>query len=81
MQTLDSTNTSFQALNSLISETQQQNKTAKARTILGETANQYTEEQLECLIADFEYLADTWLDDFERQTFGGKTLQELIKTT
>jgi hypothetical protein len=81
MQTLNLTNTSFQALNSLISEPQEQSKTAKARAILGDTSSQYTDEQLECLVADFEHLADTWLDDFERQIFEGKTLQELLKTT
>jgi hypothetical protein len=81
MQTLDLTNTSIHVLNSLIPEPQQQSKTARARTILGDTANQYTDEQLECLVADFEHLANTWLDEFERQAFGGKTLQELIKTT
>lgn len=81
MQSLDIENTSLQTLNNLFPEPQQQSKTAKAKTIIGKAAKQYTDEQLESLVSDFEYLAETWLDDFERVTFEGKTLQELLKST
>lgn len=41
-------------------------------------ANQFTQEQLRGKIQEIQYLADSWLDDFEREIFNGLTLQELL---
>lgn len=57
---------------------QEENKLHKARGILGESARDYTDEELNYLVTDFEYLVDTWLDLFEKREFGGKTLKELL---
>lgn len=81
MEILKLSTNSLQSLNSLFPEPQQQSKTAKAKSILGEFSKQYNDEQLDSLVADFEFLADTWLDDFERASFDGKTLNELLKLT
>ncbi len=50
----------------------------KAREILGEVTDRYTAEQLRDIVTEIQYLVDTWLDDFERQVFAGKTLKELL---
>lgn len=65
-------------LNSIFPEKQQETKVTKARGILGEISVSYTDEGLEKLVTDFEFLADTWLDLFERQIFEGKTLKQLL---
>ncbi|MDO8657608.1 MAG: hypothetical protein Q7K55_02610 [Candidatus Levybacteria bacterium] len=57
---------------------QEENKLHKARGILGESARDYTDEDLNYLVTDFEYLVDTWLDLFEKRLFLGKTLKELV---
>lgn len=50
----------------------------KAKEILGKTAGQFTSEQLKDIVTEIQFLADNWLDDFEREIFKGKTLKELL---
>ncbi len=50
----------------------------KARETLGELAESFTTDQLKDSLTEIQYLVDSWLDDFERQTFGGLTLKELL---
>ncbi|OGE31140.1 hypothetical protein A3C59_03995 [Candidatus Daviesbacteria bacterium RIFCSPHIGHO2_02_FULL_36_13] len=50
----------------------------EAREILGETAKKMTDDELRHQIACMEYLSESWLDEFERKTFDGKTLNEKL---
>ena len=50
----------------------------KAKKILGETAKEMTDEQLKDQLVKIQYLTETWLDEFERQTLDGQTLAEKI---
>ncbi len=50
----------------------------RAKEILGDIANELTPAQLKDAVTEVQYLVDTWLDDFERQIFDGKTLKELL---
>jgi hypothetical protein len=50
----------------------------KAKIILGDLATEFSKEDLRDLVAQVEYLAESWLDDFERDVFNGKTLNELL---
>ncbi len=68
-------------LATIFPDNQEETKVSKARKILGETADTLHDEKLESLVTDFEYLADTWLDVFEKRVFGGKTLKEVIGTS
>lgn len=70
-----------QTLSSIFPDNQEENKVNKARKILGETVISYSDEQLAGVVTDFEYLIDCWLDLFEKQTFEGKTLRELLGTS
>lgn len=65
------------ALNQVFS-TPEQTRTHKARAIMGDVVGQLTDEELEVCITEFQYLLDTWFDEFERQQFDGSTLKELI---
>jgi len=54
-------------------------KLASARATLELSADEYSDEKLRILLADFEFIANTWLDEFERKQFNGKALSELLK--
>lgn len=50
----------------------------KTKEILGDLAYQLTPEQLKDTVAEVQFLAESWLDDFEREIFGGLTLKEML---
>ncbi len=50
----------------------------KAKEILGSLVLEFTPQQLKDTVTEIQYLTESWLDDFERQIFGGLTLQELL---
>ncbi|HLL61167.1 MAG TPA: hypothetical protein VK338_05600 [Candidatus Nitrosocosmicus sp.] len=49
----------------------------EARKILGEKVKDWTDEQIRDQVAIVKYLVESWLDEFERKTFDGKTLAEM----
>ena len=49
-----------------------------AITALGKLSAEFSKSELQELIAQVEYLAETWLDEFERDVFKGMTLNELL---
>ena len=50
----------------------------KARVILGGIAKEMSDDQLKDACVEVQYLIETWLDDFEKSVFEGKTLRELL---
>jgi len=50
----------------------------KAREILGELANELSDEELKTTVTEIQFLTDSWLDEFEKIIFEGKTLNELL---
>ena len=50
----------------------------KARKVLGQRARGLSDHQVENIIAQFQFLADGWLDSFERSIFKGKIVKELL---
>lgn len=76
---LTDSKTITQSLNDLFPEQEIENKNLKrAKEILGEIAKEFSEDELKDVIAQVEYLAESWLDDFERDIFGGLTLREVL---
>lgn len=67
-----------QALNAIFSAQKEENKTTRTRRILGETARMLSDEQIECINAEFQFLIDSWLDEFEKNIFNGMTLKEIL---
>ncbi|KKS31113.1 MAG: hypothetical protein UU93_C0022G0009 [Candidatus Amesbacteria bacterium GW2011_GWA2_42_12] len=71
--------TTEQSLNNLFPEQQFFDKRIKqAKDVLGLLAFEFSESELNNLILEVESLTESWLDEFERQTFNGLTLQELL---
>lgn len=78
-QNLEQSQTFSKALNSLFPEqTFDEKDIQKAKEILGDTAKKLSTQQLESAVTEVKYLAESWLDDFERSVFEGKTLKELL---
>lgn len=50
----------------------------EAKNILGDIAKDWTDEQLKNELVKIKYLVETWIDEFEKKTFDGKTLAEII---
>lgn len=68
----------YDKLNQLFTEQDQQKQsTIEAREILGVFANDLSNSQVYDLVNEIQYLVDSWLEEYERQVFGGKTLNEL----
>jgi hypothetical protein len=67
------------SFNSLLPELQEESKIQKARAILGNIAVDMTDEELSVYLTQFEYLVESWIDEFERQQFNGLTLQQLLR--
>lgn len=72
-------NSFSKSLDELFPEQQHQEKNIKlAKDTLGALADSFTPEQLYEVITEFQYLGESWLDDYERTIFNGKTLVELL---
>jgi len=65
---------------SLLPDHFEDNKIQRVRSILGNKASQISDEEIEVSLTQFEYLVNSWLDEFERNIFEKKTLQEILKT-
>lgn len=68
-----------ESLNSLFPEQEYSDKDfQKTKEILGPLAKNLTTAELRDVIAETQYLINSWLDDFERNIFDGLTLNELL---
>lgn len=75
----DNTQGTYDQINQLFSEQDSREKSIlEAREILGESAKDMTDEQVFDLVTEMQYLADSWLEEYEREVFDGKTLIELL---
>ena len=69
----------YDKLNQLFSEKDYQQKIIlETREMLGESAKDLTDSQVYDLTNEIQFLVDSWLEEFERKTFDGKTLNELL---
>lgn len=66
------------AIKSVFPEKEEERKIAKTRSTLGEVGTKLSAEQIECINSEFQFLAETWLDEFEKGVFEGKTLKEIL---
>jgi hypothetical protein len=66
------------ALGRIFSSSQEQTRIQKVRGIMGDLVADLADEELEVYMTEFQCLIDEWIDDFERQTFDGKTLGQVL---
>jgi len=76
---LENSQSFIQSLNDLFPEQEYENKAIqRAKEVLGNLADEFTHAQLRDTVAEIQFLADSWLNDFERKIFKGLTLKELL---
>lgn len=80
--TLDMTkpaNKSFEeTLENIFTVNKDESRLQKARRILGETAVGLSDLDLQSSLAEFEFLLDSMMDEFEKQIFNNKTLRQVL---
>lgn len=75
----NNTQGTYDQINQLFNEQDSREKAIlEAREILGESANEMTDDQIFDLVTEMQYLADSWLEEYEKEVFDGKTLIELL---
>lgn len=67
------------ALGKIFPTSQEISRVQQARRILGEEINGLSDEKLEECLTEFQFLIDSWFDEFEQTAYEGKTLREVIK--
>ncbi|KKT67621.1 MAG: hypothetical protein UW60_C0003G0029 [Candidatus Woesebacteria bacterium GW2011_GWA2_44_33] len=50
----------------------------RAKNILGKSATLLTDREIQDIITKFEYLAERFLDIYEKNIYQGKTLEQLL---
>lgn len=66
------------ALNTLFPDQSEENKVLRTRKHLGEVGKDLSDAQVETIISEFQFLIDTWLDEYESEVFNGQTLKEVL---
>lgn len=68
-----------QSLDQLFPEQQYDEKRIKkAKAVLGPLAKELSAEELSESLSEMQFLVNSWIDEFERSIFEGKTLNELL---
>jgi hypothetical protein len=70
---------SLSTLHSFFPTTQEETRLQKARRIMGEELVGLSDEELEIHLTEFNFLLDSWFDQFEQGLFSGKTLHQLLR--
>ncbi len=66
-------------LSEIFPQPTEENKVYRTRQLLGSRAQNLSDEEIETIISEFDYLINTWLDVFEKNIFQGMTLKEILK--
>ncbi len=67
------------AINNIFPQQQDETKVSRLKKILGKSGEQLSDDQIQTLATDFEFLIESWLDSFEKQIFQGMTLEDMLK--
>ena len=66
------------ALQNIFISNQEENRIQKARKIMGVKIDSLTDEEIAIYLTEFQYLIDTWMDEYEKKLLNGKTLRETL---
>lgn len=66
------------ALRQIFTPASEETRVQKARRTMGDCVSSIPDEDLEVYLTEFQYLIDTWLDEYERSVFDGQTLQQAL---
>lgn len=69
----------YEQINELFNAQDEREKAIlEAKEILGDSAKELTDDQIYEMVCEMQFLADSWLEEYEREVFDGKTLIELL---
>ena len=69
----------YDQINQFFGEPEQEQKIIlETRKMLGEESRKLSDEQVFEFIVNSQFLVEKWLEEFEKSTFQGKTLQDLL---
>lgn len=66
------------SFNRIFTHNPEEKMVLKMRRMLGDTATTLSDEKVECLATEFQFLINAWLDEYERDVFEGMTLKEVL---
>lgn len=66
------------ALNSIFPQATDESNIIRTKRILGETAKTLSDEQISYIVTEFQFLINSWLDEFEKEIFSGSTLRHVL---
>ena len=66
------------AINNIFPLASEENKTSRMRKALGNAAQSLSNEQIETITTEFQFLIESWMDEFEKEVFSGLTLKEVL---
>jgi len=78
-QIAESLGQSSDVLRSIFPTPEEETRLQKARRVMGEAVASLPDEELETYLTEFNFLLDSWLDQYEKQLFDGKTLNQLLR--
>ena len=67
-----------ESLDNIFPEQEYDKRLQKAKEVLRALTSELSTQQLRDVVSEVQYLVSSWLDDFEREIFKGKTLKELL---
>lgn len=66
-------------LNSLFPEQQREDKEVRqVKEILGNLVDRFDIEEMQVMISEIQYITTIWLDGYEKDILGGKTLKDIL---
>ncbi len=65
-------------LNGIFPKQSEENNVIRTKRLLGKTAENISDEQIGIIVTEFQFLIDTWLDEYEKGVFNGMTLKEIL---
>jgi len=65
-------------LQNIFPQNKDKNKVIQTRKLLDKTAENLSDEQIQCIVTEFQFLINSWLDEYEKEVFGGMTLKEIL---
>lgn len=57
---------------------QEETRLQSARRIMGEVLVDISDDELEVCLTEIRFLLDAWINEFERELFNNKTLQQVL---
>jgi len=67
------------ALKNIFPEHKEETRVQRARQTMGEAVARLSNQELEEYLTEFQFLVDSWLDEFEKIVFNNVTLKQLLR--